>query len=62
MQGAGKLARDSGMHPEALKDAVASPGGTTIRGLHALEKAGFRGALIDAVDASVVRAQTLAKQ
>lgn len=50
--GAGKLALEAGKHTEELKDAVASPAGTTIRGLYALEKAGFRAALIDAVHAT----------
>lgn len=55
VMGAGKLAMASDKHPEQLKDAVASPGGTTIRGLYALEKAGFRSALIDAVNATVMK-------
>ena len=49
--GTGKLQLASGAHPGAMKDAVCSPGGTTIRGVAELERRGFRGAVIDAVDA-----------
>lgn len=49
--GTGKLMRASGMHPGAMKDAVCSPGGTTIVGVAALERKGLRSAVIDAVDA-----------
>lgn len=49
--GAAKLQLETGEHPAALKDAVCSPGGTTIRGIAALERAGFRAACMDAVDA-----------
>lgn len=49
--GTGEMLVASGEHPAALKDAVCSPGGTTIRGVAALERAGLRAALIDAVDA-----------
>ena len=47
---AGKLYLQTGTHPGAMKDAVCSPGGTTIRGVSALEKAGFRRAVIGAID------------
>ncbi|WP_086347372.1 pyrroline-5-carboxylate reductase [Candidatus Enterococcus clewellii] len=47
--GSAKLAIESGKHPGELKDGVTSPGGSTIKGVAALEKNGFRYALIDAV-------------
>jgi len=57
--GAAKMVLQTGLHPAALKDAVASPGGTTIAGLHALEKGGFRAAAINAVEAATLRAKEL---
>ena len=59
--GSAKMVLETGTHPAALKDAVASPGGTTIAGLHALERAGFRAALMDAVEAAATRARELGK-
>lgn len=46
--GSGSLLLESGQHPGQLKDAVCSPGGSTIRGVEALEQAAFRGALLSA--------------
>ncbi len=50
--GTGKLQLMTGTHPGVMKDAVCSPGGTTIAGVTTLERRGFRAAVIDAVDAS----------
>ncbi|WP_297965917.1 pyrroline-5-carboxylate reductase [uncultured Campylobacter sp.] len=47
----------SGKHPAALKDEVCSPAGTTIEGLAALEKGGFRGALMQAIAACIAKAR-----
>jgi len=50
--GAAKLAKQSDLNVSALKDEVTSPGGSTIRGVAALEEYGFRNAVIKAVDAA----------
>lgn len=51
MVGTGKLYLETEQHPGAMKDAVCSPGGTTIIGVASLERSGFRSAVIDAIDA-----------
>jgi pyrroline-5-carboxylate reductase len=60
--GAARLVLETGQHPGVLKDAVASPGGTTIAGLHELERAAVRGAFMNAVAAATRRATELGKQ
>jgi pyrroline-5-carboxylate reductase len=57
--GSAKMVLDEGMHPAVLKDQVTSPGGTTIAGIDALEQAGFRSALIEAVKAATKRSEEL---
>ena len=57
--GAAKMALETGQHPGALKDMVTSPGGTTIEGIHELEKAGVRGAFMSAVRAAADKSRKL---
>ncbi|UJR29169.1 hypothetical protein I4U23_010383 [Adineta vaga] len=61
MMGTAQLLLDKkqSFHPSQLKDAVASPGGTTIYGLEIMEKAGIRGALMETVTAATNRASQL---
>jgi pyrroline-5-carboxylate reductase len=58
--GAAKMVLETGQHPGALKDAVCSPGGTTIEAIHVLEKGGVRAALIGAVRAAADKAKAMA--
>jgi pyrroline-5-carboxylate reductase len=60
--GAAKMVLDTGLHPGTLKDMVTSPGGTTIEGLHELEKARVRGAFISAVRAAAEKSKKLGQQ
>lgn len=53
LAGTAKLQLATGTHPGAMKDAVCSPGGTTIVGVAALERRGFRSAVMDSIDAIV---------
>lgn len=57
--GSGKMVLETGLHPGALKDMVASPGGTTIEGLCELEKGKLRGTLINAVRAAADKSKKL---
>ena len=57
--GSAEMVLRSGKHPGALKDEVCSPGGSTIAGVAALERSGFRSACIAAVDAAVEKTKQL---
>jgi pyrroline-5-carboxylate reductase len=57
--GSARMLLETGQHPGALKDMVASPGGTTIEGLHELEKGKFRGVVISAVRAASEKSRRL---
>ncbi len=59
VRGAAEMVLKTGQHPGVLKDAVASPAGTTIAGLAALEAGGARSALIAAVEAATRRSAEL---
>ena len=61
LAGAAEMVLATGQHPGALKDAVCSPGGSTIAGVKALEGHGFRGAVMDCVMAAFKRNQELGK-
>jgi pyrroline-5-carboxylate reductase len=57
--GAAKMVLETGVHPGALKDQVTSPGGTTIEGIHELEKGKLRATVMSAVRASAEKAKKL---
>ena len=59
--GSAKLVLESGQHPGALKDAVCSPGGSTIQGVRVLEEKGMRGAVMDAVLAAYNKTKEMGK-
>lgn len=61
VSGAAEMLLASGNHPGALKDAVCSPGGSTIQGVKALEEGAFRASVIRAVTAAFEKTQELGK-
>lgn len=61
MLGTATLLRDEHMHPVELREAVTSPGGTTIMAIRELEQAGVRAALLNAIQAAMERSRTLAE-
>jgi pyrroline-5-carboxylate reductase len=60
--GAAKMLLESGRHPAELKDTITSPGGTTVAGLHAIERGRLRGTLMEAVEAGTIRSRELGKR
>jgi pyrroline-5-carboxylate reductase len=60
VKGAAEMVLQTGKHPAALKDMVTSPGGTTIAGLHELERGKFRATVMNAVEAATKRAREMA--
>lgn len=62
LDGACAMLKETRMSPQALRDMVTSPGGTTFAGLEALERAGFRSAVTAAVAAATARARELGRQ
>jgi pyrroline-5-carboxylate reductase len=60
MFGTAKLLRDEQMHPVELREMVTSPGGTTIRAIRELERAGVRAAFLNAIQAAMERSRELA--
>src|SRR5207248_9410680 len=59
MLGTAQMLSQTGEHPARLKDMVSSPGGTTSAGIHALERAGIRAAIMDAIVAATERSREL---
>ena len=62
VMGSAKMVLESGKHTGQLKDEVTSPGGTTIRGVQVIDRAGVRGTLMDAIQAATERAIELGKK
>jgi pyrroline-5-carboxylate reductase len=60
--GGARMVLQTGLHPGALKDMVTSPGGTTIEGLHELERGGVRAALMQAVRVATEKSKKLGQR
>lgn len=62
VEGAAKMVTETSRHPQELKDAVCSPGGTTIAAVMSLEECGFSSAVSKAIDACVVKANEMSNK
>ncbi len=62
VMGSAKMLLETGKHPGELKDMVCSPAGTTIEGVQMLEEKGFRAAVIDAVEATINKSQSMSEK
>ncbi|KAG5879682.1 hypothetical protein JTB14_021483 [Gonioctena quinquepunctata] len=62
VMGSAKMVLETNKHMGTLKDEVCSAGGQTIAGVHAMERGAVRGAIMDAVEATALRAAELGKQ
>jgi len=60
--GAANMVLTTGVHPEELRDRVSSPGGTTIAGIHQLEKGHFRSTIMNAVETAANRSKELGRR
>ncbi len=60
MVGSAKMLRDTGRHPVELREAVTSPGGTTIAAVRVLEEQRVRAAFLNAIEAAKLRSEQLA--
>ena len=60
--GTSKMIQQGGRHPAEVRDMTASPGGTTMSGIHSLERGGFRDAVMSAVESAALRSAELSAE